>query len=92
MRLTQDMVCIEYKDESYLQDECREGAELGFDGKQAIHPAQVPVLRHAFSPSEAEIETARAILAAYEEAVKHEHKGAVGLSHHGRDLMIDTYA
>lgn len=46
------MVCIEYKDEAYLHEECEEGAMLGFDGKQAIHPAQLDVMRRAFSPSE----------------------------------------
>lgn len=31
-----DMVCIDYKDEGYLMEECRDGAEIGFDGKQAV--------------------------------------------------------
>ena len=46
------MVCIDYQDLDYLREECTEGAELGFDGKQAIHPAQLETLRHAFSRSE----------------------------------------
>lgn len=47
-----DMVCIDYKDTRYLLDECEDGAQLGFDGKQAIHPAQLPYLQRAFSPSD----------------------------------------
>lgn len=31
-----DMVCIDYKDEAYLEEESRDGMELGFDGKQAV--------------------------------------------------------
>lgn len=98
-RLTQDMVCIDYKDPAYLQEECAEGAELGFDGKQAIHPAQLDIIARAFSPTEAgtcktlahsEIAEAKAIVTAYESASRTQHKGAVGLEHGGRTIMIDA--
>ncbi|KOS14150.1 citrate lyase beta subunit [Malassezia pachydermatis] len=84
-----DMVCIEYKDEAYLHEECEEGAMLGFDGKQAIHPAQLDVMRRAFSPSEQDIALAQAIWDAYKQGVA-QNKGAVGLTHNGRDVMIDA--
>ena len=38
----------------------------GFTGMMAIHPAQVPVINDAFTPSEAELEHARAVVAAFE--------------------------
>ncbi|WP_395613478.1 HpcH/HpaI aldolase/citrate lyase family protein [Allosphingosinicella sp.] len=38
----------------------------GFLGMMAIHPAQVPVINEAFTPSEAELEHARAVIAAFE--------------------------
>lgn len=38
----------------------------GFLGMMAIHPAQVPVINDAFTPSEAELEHARAVIAAFE--------------------------
>ncbi|WFD37483.1 uncharacterized protein MJAP1_000427 [Malassezia japonica] len=85
-----DMVCIDYQDLDYLREECTEGAELGFDGKQAIHPAQLETLRHAFSPSEQEIDCAEAIIAAYDEATRTQHKGAIGLQWDGRQIMIDA--
>lgn len=47
-----DMVCIEYRNAAYLAEECAEGAELGFRGKQAIHPVQLEEIHTAFSPSE----------------------------------------
>ncbi len=38
----------------------------GFTGMMAIHPAQVEVINAAFTPSEAEVEHARAVVAAFE--------------------------
>jgi citrate lyase subunit beta/citryl-CoA lyase len=42
--------------------------DMGFDGKWAIHPAQVPALNALFTPSEEEVAHARAVIAALEEA------------------------
>lgn len=41
------------------------GRRDGFSGMMAIHPAQVPVINAAFSPSEAELTHARAVVAAF---------------------------
>ena len=41
------------------------GARDGFTGMMAIHPDQVPVINQAFTPSEAEIAVARAIVDAF---------------------------
>jgi citrate lyase subunit beta/citryl-CoA lyase len=41
---------------------------LGFEGMGCVHPAQIPVIHEAFAPSAAEIERARKIVAAYDEA------------------------
>jgi len=54
----------------------------GFLGMMAIHPAQVPVINDAFTPSAAELEHARAVIAAFEA-----NPGAGALSLDGR--MID---
>ena len=54
----------------------------GFTGMMAIHPAQVPAINGAFTPSEAEIAHARAVVAAFEA-----NPGAGALSLDGR--MID---
>lgn len=45
--------------------ECAQGRDLGMDGKTLIHPNQLEVANGVFSPSEAEIEAARKILAAF---------------------------
>jgi citrate lyase subunit beta / citryl-CoA lyase len=47
-------------------DECRQGREMGFDGKTLIHPGQVEGANEAFAPSAQAIEDARGILAAWE--------------------------
>jgi citrate lyase subunit beta/citryl-CoA lyase len=53
-------------DEGFL-DECRQGRELGFDGKTLIHPGQVAPANEQFAPSEQAVEDARGILAAWED-------------------------
>jgi malyl-CoA/(S)-citramalyl-CoA lyase len=56
----------------------RRAAALGCEGKWAIHPSQVELANKVFSPDEAEVERARRILDAMEEAAK-DGKGAVSL-------------
>lgn len=84
-----DMVCVDYKDDAYLADECRDGRELGYDGKQAIHPSQVPTIHHAFSPSDADITWAARVKHAYLESVRN-NRGAVGLQQGESMVMIDA--
>ena len=43
---------------------------LGFEGMGCVHPTQIPVIHEAFAPSPADIERARKIVAAYDEAQK----------------------
>ena len=47
-----------------LAAECAEGRRFGFDGKTLIHPNQIETANRVFSPSEAELEAARALVAA----------------------------
>jgi malyl-CoA/(S)-citramalyl-CoA lyase len=56
----------------------RRAAILGYEGKWAIHPAQIDLANQVYSPSEAELDRARRIMAAMEQARK-EGKGAVSL-------------
>ncbi|GAA5906422.1 HpcH/HpaI aldolase/citrate lyase family protein [Sporobolomyces salmoneus] len=88
-----DLVCVQYKGEKAeqaLMEESREGRELGFDGKQAIHPAQVEPIQAAFTPSESEIERALTILSHYE-SLSSSGAGAYGLANtDGSISMIDA--
>lgn len=62
-----DVPFIRLEDEAGLAEEAARARALGFAAKAAIHPAQVPAIRAAFAPSAAELEEARAALAAYAE-------------------------
>ncbi len=65
-----DGVYNAFKDEDGLRAECREGRDMGFDGKSLIHPAQVPVANAVFAPTEEEVDLAERQIAAYEAAVE----------------------
>lgn len=41
---------MDFKNPEVLKDECREGREFGFSGKQAIHPAQIDTIQEMFLP------------------------------------------
>ena len=47
---------------------CRQGRELGFDGKTLIHPKQIAPANAAYAPSPEEIEYSRRVMAAHAEA------------------------
>jgi len=59
-----------------FEAECREGAEMGMDGKTLIHPKQAAPCNAAFSPSEAEVAWARTIIAEFEKP-ENAQKGAI---------------
>ena len=63
-----DGVYNDIKDEDGFLAECRQGQEMGFDGKTLIHPSQVGPCNDVFAPAEAEVELAGRIIAAFEEA------------------------
>ncbi|MCI2420206.1 CoA ester lyase [Saccharopolyspora sp. K220] len=52
------------RDEAGLLDSCRRGRSLGLFGRTAIHPSQIPLIRKAFRPTEAEISRARDVVEA----------------------------
>ncbi|MEM8696101.1 MAG: CoA ester lyase [Pseudomonadota bacterium] len=57
-----DSLFGDFRDEGGLKSDCEKGRREGFTGKLAIHPAQVPVINAAFTPSEAEVAHARKIV------------------------------
>jgi citrate lyase subunit beta/citryl-CoA lyase len=68
--------------------ECRQGREMGFDGKTLIHPNQVEGANAAFAPGEDAVAEARGILAAWEDGA-----GAGVVTYQGRmieQLHVDT--
>jgi malyl-CoA/(S)-citramalyl-CoA lyase len=75
----------DFSDEAGFRAQARRVLTLGMVGKWAIHPGQVALCNEIFTPSEAQIADARAILAAMAEA---EAKGLGAVSYKGR--MIDV--
>ncbi len=63
-----DGVHLDLADAEGFARACRQGAELGFDGKTLIHPSQVGPANEAFTPSPDSIEMARRIVAAHQQA------------------------
>jgi citrate lyase subunit beta/citryl-CoA lyase len=61
-----DGVFQDYRDDDGLKREAEAAAREGFAGKLAIHPAQVPVINAAFTPSADDVRHAEAIVAAFE--------------------------
>eukprot|EP01132_Coremiostelium_polycephalum_P005418 gene5418-6757_t len=57
-----DMVCINFRDPDVLAKETKEGIQLGFHGKQAIHPNQIDIICDAFRPSPKQFEFATKIV------------------------------
>ncbi len=63
-----DGVYNDIKDEDGFAAECRQGREMGFDGKTLIHPSQVDPCNAAFAPAAEEVDRAGRIIAAFTEA------------------------
>jgi len=60
-----DSPCMEWKDVDNLRAASQAARNLGFSGKLAIHPAQVPVINEIFVPSRSEIEHAHRVVSAF---------------------------
>jgi citrate lyase subunit beta/citryl-CoA lyase/malyl-CoA/(S)-citramalyl-CoA lyase len=73
-----------FKDPDGLQRAAVVACALGFDGKWAIHPDQIEPIHRVFSPAAEDIQRARKVLDAYEEAAR-QGRGAAAVD--GR--MID---
>lgn len=74
-----DGVFNDVRDAEGFEAECRQGREMGFDGKTLIHPGQVDAANAAFSPSEVDVEDARGLVQAWEDG-----RGAGVVTYQGR--------
>jgi citrate lyase subunit beta / citryl-CoA lyase len=64
--LALDTVYVDFRNEAGLRRECEEARRDGFQGKMAIHPAQVATINDVFTPKPEAIAGAKAIIAAFE--------------------------
>jgi citrate lyase subunit beta/citryl-CoA lyase len=74
--LALDGVYNDVRDLEGLEAECRQGAELGFDGKTLVHPSQVEVANRVWAPDEAEVQHAHRVIEAFT-AAEREGRGVV---------------
>ena len=85
-----DGVYNDIKDADGFAAECRQGRQMGFDGKTLIHPAQIDPANEIWAPTPEAVEDAQALIATFEAAIA-EGKGVV--THNGRmieNLHVDN--
>jgi len=80
-----DTVYTDIADLAGLRRECEDGVAMGFSGKISIHPSQIEVINAAFTSSKEELEQARELVAAFEEA---KTRGVYAFTFHGH--MVDA--
>ncbi len=71
-----ETLAVDFRDEAGLRASSEEAASEGFEGRLAIHPAQVAPINAAFAPSEAAVDHARRVVQAFDAAPG---AGTVGL-------------
>ena len=76
---------VGFRDPDGLRTDAGAARQMGFTGKFAIHPAQIDIINETFSPHPDDVEYARTVVAAWEEA---ESAGRGSLSIDGR--MVDV--
>ena len=82
-----DTVVLEINDTQRFVNSALRGRNFGFSGKFCIHPSQIPLCNKVFTPDDAEITHARAILSKFEEA-KEFGSASVQLDGHFIDYAI----
>ncbi|MBL7110104.1 MAG: citrate lyase ACP [Candidatus Marinimicrobia bacterium] len=63
-----DTVFSDVNDEDGLRASVQEAKSLGFDGKGCIHPRQIQPINEEFAPSQSEVEKAKKIVLAFDDA------------------------
>lgn len=65
-----DGVYLDLDDDAGFEASCRQGLELGFDGKTLIHPKTIETANRVFAPTPEQVAHAQKIIAAFEGAMK----------------------
>ena len=82
-----DTVLIDFHNLELLSEESKNSFELGYTGKQVIHPKQIKPVQQAYSPSVESIEHAAAVVQANEE---HQTIGKGAFSYKGNMIDMPT--
>jgi citrate lyase subunit beta/citryl-CoA lyase len=81
-----DNVTLQFRDLDQVRKDAEAGANLGFDGKWAIHPSHIDIINGAYTPTPPELERAVAIMDAYAKAGRQQGQGAIVFG----DEMVDA--
>ncbi len=65
-----DTVYTEFNDPDGMKSATNEACDLGYDGKAAIHPSQVPIINAAFAPDPEQVEWAQKVVRAQSQAAQ----------------------
>jgi citrate lyase subunit beta/citryl-CoA lyase len=71
-----ETVYVDFRNSEGLRRDTEAARRDGFTGRLAIHPAQVPVINDVFTPTAAQVEKAKAVVAAF---AAQPGAGAVGI-------------
>lgn len=80
-----DLVTVDFRDPEKLIQDARFGAQLGFSGKQIIHPNQIELVQTAFTPSDRDIAHANRVVQEFE---SHQQAGQGAFELDGK--MVDA--
>lgn len=80
-----DMVYVDFRDSEGLRKESLQGAQMGYSGKQVIHPNQVSPVQEAFTPDDEAIAQAMRIMEGFS---KHQNEGFGAFALDGK--MVDA--
>jgi citrate lyase subunit beta/citryl-CoA lyase len=86
-----DGVYNDLNDPVGFKTECEQGRDMGLDGKTLIHPNQIEICNATFAPTETEVESARAIIAAFA-LPENAGKGAIQLNGRMVELLHEQMA
>jgi citrate lyase subunit beta / citryl-CoA lyase len=81
-----DGITLAIRDNEACRRDSQMGARMGFDGKWAIHPAQIDIIHEAYTPTSDEIAKAKRVIEEYEKADVQGGIGAIVID----DQMIDA--
>ena len=78
-------VATDFRDLDALRASTEALRRMGFGGRQAIHPAQIPIINEVFTPTAEEVDRAERVIARYDEAI--DNDDGVCVDENGR--MVD---
>ena len=84
--MAEDAPFPSYKDDEAFAYNTKTGAQLGFEGRQIIHPSQIPIAERIYSPDPERVAWAKKVTKAFEE--EGIAKGSASVPVDGQ--MVDT--